>query len=129
MKGMESWSNVAIVYCWLIQYAFIAVSIELRDTLIKKAQHWITLLPRQQIRMVLLLANTCAVLVLLSALWTLLKTIDSVSLTVAGELFLLLIQVWSLCGSAIPMSAKRFYIFFLKHPKYVKEKWILENKK
>lgn len=73
MKGMESWSNVAIVYCWLIQYAFIAVSIELRDTLIKKAQHWITLLPRQQIRMVLLLANTCAVLVLLSALWTLLK--------------------------------------------------------
>lgn len=124
-EGMRAWRNVAIVYCWLIQYAFIAVTVELRETLTGKAAHWLTLLPRQYLRLVLGLANLLAVLVMLSAIWILVKTITAFSFAVAIELLLLLVQVWCLCGAAVPMSAKKFYVYFFKQPQPVHENWIL----
>ena len=36
-NGMLLWSHMGILYCWCIQYAFIAVSVELRDTLVNKS--------------------------------------------------------------------------------------------
>jgi hypothetical protein len=117
LKGMLLWNNATILFCWFIQFAFIAVTVELRDTLINKAAYWFTLLPRHLVRYVV--ATTCILVVpvMPSAVFMLAPTIPVFSFAVAIELFLLLVQVWCLCGAAVPMSAKRFYVFFFHAPK------------
>lgn len=115
--GMLLWSNRWILYCWFIQCACIAVTIELRDSLIKKVVYWFTLLPRRQLRLVVGLANVLVALVMCCAVLILAQSITDFSLAVSIELLLLLIQVWCLCGAAVPMSAKRFYMFFFHLPK------------
>jgi len=116
-NGMLLWSNMYILYCWFIQYAFIAVTVELRETLTKKAVYWFTLLPRHYIRFVLVMANILAVSVMPAAFLMLVHTIPAFSIAVPIELLPFLVQVWCLCGAAVPMSAKRFYVFFFHLPK------------
>lgn len=129
MLGMLEWNNISILFCWLIQLAFIAASVECRDTLIKKAAGWLTRIPPNCLRPLLLLANWLVLLVLLFAVWVVLKTVPGFSLAVAIELLLMFIQVWCLCGAAVPMSAKRFYVYFFKHPKPVNNHWMLKQQK
>lgn len=115
-KGMLLWNNATILFCWFIQFAVIAVTVELRDTFINKAAYWFTLFPRYLVRYVV--ATTCilAVPIMPTAVFMLAPTIPVFSFAVAIELFLLLVQVWCLCGAAVPMSAKRFYKFFFHLP-------------
>jgi len=112
IEGMLLWNDVSIIFCWCIQNAFIAVAIELRETLVKRAQHWLSLFPRRYFRWNLLLVNLPVWLVFSNALWVLLKIPTIFSFAVVTEIILLLLLVWGLSGAAVPMSAKRFYVFF-----------------
>ncbi len=123
--GMLLWSHAGIWYCWIIQMAFIAVTVELRGALAQKAAHWLTRVPHTRLRQVLVLANVLVAWVMLSSYILLVQTLPVFSIALAIELFLLLVQVWCLCGAAVPMSAKRFYTYFFKQPFYLPEnsKW------
>lgn len=129
MGGMLLWNNTSVLYCWLIQCACIAVTVELRDTLTQKAAYWFTRVPRRQLRRVVALANIPVLLLMPAMLWILVQTIPAFSVAVAIELLLLLVQVWCLCGAAVPMSAKRFYGYFFQQPLHLPEncKWQKQN--
>lgn len=118
-NGMQLWNNAYMLYCWCVQFAFIVITVELRDTLIKKAAHWFTLLPRNWVRFVLAMAILPVLSVVTASLLILVQSIPAFSFGVLIELLLLLVQVWCLCGAAVPMSAKRFYTFFFHLPKPV----------
>jgi hypothetical protein len=114
LSSMLIWNTASILFCWLIQYGFIAASVELRETLIKKAAYWYTLVPAAYTRWVLVMSAAGAVLVWVWALWLLLQLTNQFSIAVGIEILLLTIQAWCLCGTAVPMGAARFYRYFYK---------------
>jgi hypothetical protein len=111
-KGMHTWNTATICLCWLFQYAFIVVTIQLREALIRKLQHRLFQIPLSYLRFALFLFNCPVIWVLFSSIKLLSITIGPVSFTSLTAFLLLVIQVWGLCGCAIPMSAKRFHRYF-----------------
>jgi len=114
IEGMKYWNLATILYCWLIQYLFIVASIELRESLIKRAGPFLARIPRQYLRFILLLASFSVILTFFSFLYLLIKDPSAFSISILIEYLLLACQVWCLCGVAVPISAKRFYILFLQ---------------
>lgn len=114
IEGIKHWNLATILYCWLIQYLFIVASIELRESLIKRAGRYLARIPRQYLRLILLLASFSVIFTFLSFLYLLIKDASAFSVSILIEYLLLACQVWSLCGAAVPISAKRFYILFLQ---------------
>ena len=114
INGMKDWDLASIFYCWLIQYLFIVASIEFREYLIKRARPFLVSMPKRYLRSTLLVASISIFCILFSFLYLLIKEMSAFSTTILIEVLLLTCQVWCLCGIAMPISAKRFYIFFFK---------------
>lgn len=128
-EGMLRWSKAAVLVTWLIQYACITATIELRETLVKWSQNWVLRLPRRHIRWVLLLFNSLVLLVYLQSVWLLWRIPQGFTVFVVGTIMLLLVQVWVLCGAAAPMSAKRYWKYFFKLPVEGKNGWHMNEYK
>ena len=111
-KGMHTWNTATVCLCWLFQYAFIVVTIQLREALIRQLQYRLFQIPLSYLRFALLLFNCPVLWVLFSSIQLLSVTIGPVSFTSLSAFLLIVIQVWGLCGCAIPMSAKRFHRYF-----------------
>lgn len=129
IEGMLRWSKAAVLVTWLIQYAFITATIELRETLVKWSQKWVLRLSRRHIRWVLLLFNSLVLLVYVQSVWLLWRKPHGFTMFVVGTIILLLVQVWALCGAAAPMSAKRYWKYFFKLPVGDKNGWHMDEYK
>lgn len=120
--GMLSWSIASIVFCWVIQCLFLVAIIQQREYLVQKASSWLLIFLRAQIRWVLLLCNLCA-----HGLWIWMSIVlfdycDRWSVATVVQWFLLAAFTWSLCGVAVPMSARRYWGWF-RRPQELKEEW------
>lgn len=113
-EGMYHWNEVDLIFCFLVEYAFLIVLIELREHLVKKAFRWLQQLSKRYIRIVLLLSNVLAYGLLLHTAITLIELIPKWTLLVFIQWCTLLVFIWAFCGVAIPMSAKRYWGWFRK---------------
>lgn len=121
-EGMYHWNEVDLIFCFLVEYAFLIVLVELRERLVKKAFRWLQQLSKRYIRIVLLLSNVLAYGLLLHSAITLMEHISKWTLLVFIQWCTLLVFIWAFCGVAIPMSAKRYWGWF-KRPLFLRQEW------
>lgn len=121
-EGMYHWNEVDLIFCFLVEYAFLIVLVELRERLVKKAFRWLQQLSKRYIRIVLLLSNVLAYGLLLHSAIILMEHISKWTLLVFIQWCTLLVFIWAFCGVAIPMSAKRYWGWF-KRPLFLRQEW------
>lgn len=114
LNGMHLWNNAEIMLCFAIEYTFLIVLIELRESLIQKAHCWILKIPRRFVRRILFILHAICYGSFLLTLYNYFGIPFHISFMSCLQELTLTMLIGSIYGITMPMSAKRFWSCFKK---------------